>query len=154
MKHLAQINIARLMYPEGDKRTAGFFANIDRVNAAAERMPGFVWRLKDESGDATAIQAFHDPMIIVNMSVWENVETFEKFIWQTIHANIYRNKSKWFEAMTKPHFAMWWVEAGHIPTAAEGRARLEYLQNQGASDYAFGWESLPSATLWRESRCA
>lgn len=154
MNHLAQINIARLLYPEGDSRVADFFANIDRVNAAAERMPGFIWRLKDESGNATAIQAYDDPLTIVNMSVWENAETFEKFVWQTVHANIYRRKSGWFEQMSKPHFAMWWIEPGHIPSSAEGRARLEHLQTHGPSDYAFGWESLPSAKLWREGRCA
>jgi hypothetical protein len=50
MQHLAQINIARLRHPEGDPRVADFFANLDRVNAAAERMPGFVWRLNADPG--------------------------------------------------------------------------------------------------------
>ncbi len=154
MKHLAQINIARLLYPQGDPRVAGFFDNLDRVNAAAERMPGFVWRLKDDSGNATSISAYDDPAILVNMSVWESVETFETFVWQTVHANIYRLRTGWFEPMKSPHFAMWWIESGHIPTPAEGRARLEYLEQHGPSDHAFGWESLPAAKLWREGRCA
>lgn len=153
MKHLAQINIARLLHPQGDNRVAEFFANLDRVNAAAERMPGFVWRLKDESGDATSIQAYDDSRMIVNMSVWESVETFEKFVWQTIHANFYRKRTGWFEAMAKPHFAMWWVEPGHEPTPTEGRARLEHMESHGPSDYAFGWEGVAAAKLWREARC-
>jgi hypothetical protein len=154
MKHLAQINIARLMHPAGDQRVADFFANLDRVNAAAERMPGFVWRLKDETGNATEIQAFDDPMLVVNMSVWEDVENFERFVWQTVHAKIYNRKSSWFEVLAKPHFAMWWIDAGHTPTALEGRRRLEHLQENGPSDYAFGWESVASAQLWRKQRCA
>lgn len=154
MKQLAQINIARLRHPEGDERVADFFANLDRINGAAERMPGFVWRLKDESGDATAIQVYDDPMIIVNMSVWRDVESLERFVWQTVHANIYRRKTGWFEAMSKPHFAMWWIDAGIMPTAEEGRRRLEHLQENGPSDHAFGWESVPAAKLWREQRCA
>ncbi len=153
MRHLAQINIARLLHPEGDERVAEFFASLDRVNAAAERMPGFVWRLQDESGDATAIQAYDDPRIIVNISVWESVETLEKFVWQTVHANFYRKRTGWFEPMEGPHFAMWWVEPGHEPTAAEGRARLQHLDANGPSGNAFGWESLTSATLWRNARC-
>ncbi len=52
---------------------ADFFANLDRINAMAERMPGFVWRLKDESGNATAIPWPGDPTMNVNMSVWESV---------------------------------------------------------------------------------
>lgn len=153
-RHLAQINIARLLAPEGDPRVADFFANLDRVNAAAERMPGFVWRLKDDSsGNATSISPYEDPAVIVNMSVWESPETFEKFVWQTVHAAIYRRRGGWFEPMDKPHFAMWWVAPGTEPTAAEGRARLEHLHAHGPSEHAFGWESLPSATLWREARC-
>ncbi|MBX2805064.1 MAG: DUF3291 domain-containing protein [Hyphomicrobiales bacterium] len=154
MKHLAQINIGRLLYPEGDERVAGFFANIDRINAAAERMPGFVWRLKDERGDATSIDPYGDPMIVVNMSVWQDVESLERFVWQTVHANIYRRKAGWFEAMSKPHFAMWWIEAGAMPTAQEGVERLDHLQQNGASEFAFGWESVASAKLWREQLCA
>ena len=61
---------------------------------------------------------------------------------------------KVFEVMSKPHFAMWWIDAGTTPTAAEGWRRLEYLRENGPSDYAFGWESLPAAHLWRKQRCA
>ncbi len=154
MKHLAQINIARLLYPRGDSRVTDFFDNIDRVNAAGERMPGFVWLLKDDCGNATSIQLFDDPKIIVNMSVWESVEALEKFVWQTVHANIYHRKTGWFETASKPHLAMWWIEPGHIPTPEEGRERLTHLQDHGPSDYAFGWENIASAKLWRQQRCA
>jgi hypothetical protein len=153
MKHLAQINVGRLLYPQDDPRVAEFFDNLDRVNAAAERMPGFVWRLQDDSGNATSISAFDDPTLLLNMSVWESAEAFEKFVWQTVHAKFYRKRTGWFEQHAAPHFAMWWIEPGHIPTPAEGRARLEHLISHGSSDHAFGWDSLPSAELWRESRC-
>ena len=53
--HLAELNIARLRYPKGDPRADAFFDALDRVNATAERMTGFVWRLKDEGGNATNI---------------------------------------------------------------------------------------------------
>lgn len=154
MKYLAQINIARLRYPEGDPRVAGFFDNLDRVNAAAERMPGFIWRLQDDSGNATAISAFDDPMIIVNMSVWESPEALESFVWRTVHAAFYKRRANWFDAMDSAHFAMWWIDPAHRPGAQEGRERLEYLQKHGPSEHAFGWDSLPTASLWREARCA
>jgi len=153
MKHLAQINIGRLLYPHDDPRVADFFNNLDRINAAAERMPGFVWRLKDDSGNATSISAYEDPTLILNMSVWESAETFEKFVWQTVHASFYRRRTGWFEQLAQPHFAMWWIEPGDVPTPAEGRARLEHLTEHGPSDHAFGWEDLASAKLWREARC-
>jgi Domain of unknown function (DUF3291) len=153
MKHLAQINIGRLLYAQDDPRVAEFMDNLDRVNAAAERMPGFVWRLKDDSGNATSISAYEDPTILLNMSVWESAETFEAFVWRTVHAGFYRRRTGWFEPPAGPHFAMWWIEPGHVPTPAEGRARLEHLTQHGPSDHAFGWEDLASAKLWRDARC-
>jgi hypothetical protein len=154
MEQLAQINIARLRFPEGDPRVAEFFDNLDRVNAAAERMPGFVWRLKDDSGNATQIQAYDDPRIIVNMSVWETPDAFEAFVWRTVHLQFYRRRTDWFDRLDGPHFAMWWVPEGYRPTAREGRERLEHLAAHGPSDQAFGWESLNQDNLWMRARCA
>src|SRR6266481_3654734 len=129
--HLAQLNIGRIRYSLDDPRMADFVNNLDRVNAIAEHTPGFVWRLQDDSGNATAIHAFDDPRMLLNMSVWE-----------------------WFEPLDRPHFVLWRVPAGHLPDVAEAKGRLEHLWAHGPSDYAFGWESVPSAQLWKTARCA
>ena len=68
--NLAQLNVAKLKYPIDDPRVAEFVENLDRVNAVADRSDGFVWRLQDDSGNATDIHVFDDPSIVVNMSVW------------------------------------------------------------------------------------
>jgi Domain of unknown function (DUF3291) len=154
IRHLAQFNIGRLRYPTDDPRVADFMNNLDLVNSLAERSTGFVWRLKDDSGNATNIRPFADPTMIVNMSVRENVETLERFVWQTIHKRFYGRRPEWFEKMEKPHFVMWWVVAGHRPTIEEAKERLEYLTAHGPSDHAFGWESVPAAQLWKTGRCA
>src|SRR6202030_3511838 len=65
-QHLAQLNIGRLRYDLDDPRLADFIDNLARVNAIAERSEGFVWRLKDETGNATNIRAFDDPRMAVN----------------------------------------------------------------------------------------
>ena len=52
--HIAQLNIGRFRYSTGDPRMADFMMNLDRINALAERTDGFVWRLKDDSNNATA----------------------------------------------------------------------------------------------------
>ena len=95
--HLAQLNIGRLKGGKDDPRMVDFFANLDRINAVAERMPGFVWRLKDETNNATAMTAPGDETVAVNLTVWESAETLEKFVWQTAHAKIYARKHEWFE---------------------------------------------------------
>ena len=152
--HLAELNIGRLRYPYGDPRAADFFNNLNRINALAERSEGFVWRLKDESGNATGITPFDDPTIIPNLSVWKGPEALEKFVWQTVHKKFYHRKGEWFQPMSEAHFVMWWIEEGHIPTPAEALERLQHLREHGPSDYAFGWESLPNIKLWMSQQCA
>ena len=90
--HIAQLNIGRPLHPLDDPRMAGFIDNLDRVNALAERSPGFVWRLKDESNNATALRPFDDPNMLVNMSVWESVAALERFVWATVHKQFYSRK--------------------------------------------------------------
>lgn len=152
--HLAQLNVGTMLYPQDDPRMAGFMDNLDRVNAIADRSPGFVWRLQDESGNATSIQAFEDPELLVNLSVWETPEALQQFVWQTVHKQFYARRAEWFEVMDKMDFVMWWVEPGAVPTTREARERLEHLWANGPSDYAFGWEDLPNAEMWKEARCA
>jgi hypothetical protein len=52
---LAQINIGRLLAPQGDPRVQPFFDALDRINALADGAEGFVWRLQTESGNATDV---------------------------------------------------------------------------------------------------
>ena len=95
--HIAQLNIGRFRYPTDDPRMAAFMGNLDRINALAERSEGFVWRLKDDSNNATAIRPASDPTMAVNLSVWESVEALERFVWATVHKQFYNRKGEWFE---------------------------------------------------------
>jgi hypothetical protein len=152
--HLAQLNVGYARFPLDDARMAGFMGTLDSVNALAERSPGFVWRLQSDSGNATDIKLTANPQFIVNLSVWETPEQLEHFVWNTVHKRIYERKGNWFEKMASPHFVMWWIPAGHIPSPEEALARLEHLTRHGPSDHAFGWESLPNVKLWMNQRCA
>jgi hypothetical protein len=152
--HLAELNIARLKYPFDDPRVAEFADNLERVNGIADRSEGFVWRLQDDTGDATDIRAFDDPLVIVNMTVWRGPEYLERFVWNTVHKQFYRRRAEWFALMEKQHFVMWWVDAGHHPTLDEAKARLDQLDRLGDSDFAFGWSHLPHVKLWQQARCA
>ena len=151
--HLAELNIAKLTYPLDDPRLEGFVANLDRINALAERMDGFVWRLKDETGHSTTLQAFTDPTLIVNMSVWRDVSSLEHFVWNTAHKQIYAKKAEWFSAMKMQHFVMWNITEGDLPTVDEAKQRLEHLDTNGNTDHAFNWSHLPHVKLWQTQRC-
>ena len=135
--HLAQINIARLVAPIDDPRTAGFVSQLGPINALADSAPGFVWRLQSQSGNATDVPFGDDPFVIVNTSVWESIEALRNFTYSSRHIELFRDRAKWFENMDKPHYCLWWVPAGHIPTLDEGRERLRHFQEHGATAHAF-----------------
>ena len=105
-QHLAQLNIGRLRYEVSDPRMADFVDNLAFVNGLAERSPGFVWRYQDDSGSAIDTRPFDgDPRMAVNLSVWENVEALERFVWQTVHNRFYGRRrangsSRWTSAIS------------------------------------------------------
>lgn len=135
--HLAQLNIGRMRATLEDPVMAGFVARLDEINALADRSRGFVWRLQTEEGDATAIRAFDDPLILVNMSVWESIEALKSFVYQSDHVELLRARREWFEPPPGPSLVMWWIEAGHIPALEEAKARLDQLTIKGPSPAAF-----------------
>jgi hypothetical protein len=137
---LAELNVGRTRHDLDAPEMAGFMDNLDRVNAIADRAPGFVWRMQDEAGNATGIKPTDDPRFITNLSVWEDFASFEHFVWNTLHKRFLRRKAEWFEASSRPYFVMWYVEEGHQPTLDEALARLADLTANGPSDRAFGWE--------------
>ncbi len=139
--HLAQINIGRFIAPIDDPRMAGFVAQLDPINALADRSPGFVWRLQSDIGNATDIPySDTDPLMALNMSVWESIEALKNFVYASDHLVPFRDRAQWFEKLSKPHYCLWWVPAGHIPTIAEARNRLEHYQQHGSTPYAFWFQ--------------
>jgi hypothetical protein len=135
--HLAQINIGRLIAPIDDPKIAEFVAQLDPINALADSAPGFVWRLQSASGNATDIVYNDDPFVHVNMSVWESIEALADYAYGTKHVEVLRDRAKWFEKMDKPHYCLWWIPAGHLPTVAEGREHLEHYQTHGPTPFSF-----------------
>jgi hypothetical protein len=119
---------------------AGFVDNLEPINAIAESSQGFIWRLKDESGDATSIQIEGDPGLIVNMSVWDGVESLKHFMFKTHHIDFLKRKKEWFIPMTEESYVLWWVAQGHIPTIEEAMAKLKLLRQNGETPEAFSFK--------------
>ena len=135
--HLAQINIGRLRAAVDDPMIADFVANLDRINAIADTAPGFVWRLVGEGNNATDIQPdADDPLMAMNMSVWENVAALGAFVYRSDHLGVMRRRAEWFEKL-ELYMALWWVPAGHTPTIEEGWAKIEHLRRVGPTAEAF-----------------
>lgn len=136
--HLAQINIGRFLYERGDMANADFMNALDPVNAQADVAPGFVWRLVGDGNDATDLVPDEgDPQLLVNMSVWRDVDSLGAFVYRNSdHLAFMRRRKEWFEKI-EIYQALWWVPAGHIPSVAEGMERVALLRTQGPSAEAF-----------------
>lgn len=155
--HLAELNVGRLVAPTDDPRVADFMAALDRINGMGKRMPGFVWMMEGSGEPGTGnteTKIGGDPQFVSNLTVWEDVESLEKFVWQTVHRQFYARRAEWFELMGDMHFVMWFVPVGHKPSLQEALARLDHLREHGDSDHAFGWSWLKEARLWRSRGCS
>jgi heme-degrading monooxygenase HmoA len=134
---LAQINVGRLVAPTDSPAVAEFMEALDPINALAEAAPGFVWRLKSEAGNATAILTSDDPQFIVNMSVWESLEALRAYVYTTAHVEYLKRRREWFEQHVAMHLALWWMPAGEVPSVEEGLRRIEVIRERGPTAAAF-----------------
>jgi len=135
--HIAQLNVGRTLAPPDSPQIADFMAALDAINALADTSPGFVWRLKSDSGNATDILVSSDPNFLVNMSVWDSIEALFDFVYRTAHTAVMARRREWFEKPSQALLVLWWIPAGHVPSIEEALARLEHLRREGPSAHAF-----------------
>lgn len=143
--HLAQYNIARLVAPLDSPQLADFMAALDPLNGLADESPGFVWRHQTADGNSTSIRVRGDPMIIINFSVWEDVDSLFEYTYHSAHVEIFRRRREFFEEHMKAYAVLWWVSEGHEPTVEEAEERLVYLEEHGPSPQAFTFKKRFSA---------
>jgi hypothetical protein len=139
--HLAQCNIVKLKAPLDSPVVAGFVAALDPINALADSAPGFVWRLKTDDGDATKIRVFSDDQILLNLSVWESMDSLTQYVYRSGHKDVLRQRRQWADRFEGVQSAMWWVRAGSIPEPTDAVERLAHLERVGPSDYAFTFQN-------------
>jgi len=133
--HIAQINVARFRLAREHPVNAEFEAALDEVNRLAEASPGFVWRMIGE-GESD------DPALTINMTVWESVEQLAAFAYRNLtHRTVMRRRAEWFVEMPA-YLALWWVEAGRMPSLSEGMGKLELIGRLGATAGAFDFRTV------------
>jgi hypothetical protein len=146
--HLAQMNVARMMFPVDDPRMAEFAAAIRGVNALADQAPGFVWRLPSYLDDTDAIRVSGSDMLLVNMSVWADVESLKTFTYKNPeHFAVFRRRREWFDRLDVPHLALWWLPQGEVPSIGEGERRLNILAENGPGPDAFTFAAVQPPPL-------
>jgi uncharacterized protein DUF3291 len=142
---LAQLNIGIIKGPMDSPVMADFASSLERINAVADQSPGFVWRLQTEGGDATSIRPFENENMLVNMSVWRDVESLNAYVYSSAHVEVMRRRREWFERMTDAYLVLWWVPTGHRPSVAEALTKLDALRAKGPTAEAFTFrQAFPS----------
>ncbi len=138
---LAEINVARIKGTTiEDPIMKEFVDNLDTINALAENSDGFVWRLKDDSNNATNLNPYNDVQIIINISVWKDVETLSNYVYKTVHTNFLRRRKEWFKNYGEVSTAMWWIPEGKYPTVEEAVEKLAQLQKNGPNKDVFNFK--------------
>lgn len=142
-KHLAELNIGRLRAPLDHPSMKEFSDFLDPVNKLAEESEGFIWRFTDDEGTPSSYlqTPFSSQDILVNFSVWKDLESLKRFTFHTVHTYFLRNRASWFHRMQSHHLVLWWIDAGTIPTLKEAKNRLEYLESNGPSPFAFTFKN-------------
>lgn len=113
---------------------------LDPINAIAEATPGFVWRLTDDGGQSSSyveLPGNDDPLLIINYSIWKDLESLKHFIHKSGHMAYLRRRREWFESLEAPTSVMWWIPRGEVPTVSEANDRLLHLQEVGPSERAW-----------------
>jgi hypothetical protein len=141
---LAQLNIALMKESLESPRMADFVANLDRINAVADQSAGFVWRYRTPQGTTEERELFGEKAL-VNVSVWQDLESLRQYVYQSAHRDIMRRRAEWFESMSEAFLVLWWVPAGHRPSLAEARARLDLLRTKGPTADAFTFRQVFAA---------
>ncbi|MGB3028488.1 MAG: DUF3291 domain-containing protein, partial [Candidatus Microthrix parvicella] len=116
--HLAELNVARLREPLDHADTAEFVRVLEPINAVAEATPGFIWRLTDDDGSSSSyveLPGNDDPLLIVNYSIWADLESLKHFMFKSGHASYLRRRREWFQPMDEAATVLWWVPAGTVP---------------------------------------
>ena len=141
--YLAEFNIGILRHDWEDPRIADFANALDQVNNIAARSPGFVWRLPDEEMEAAQCNPDGvlggNPRTASTLSVWEDVDSLEQFVWRTLHKRFFDRREEWFAPDQGIRLVLWHIYQDHRPSINEAVERLRNLESRGDTDFAFGW---------------
>ena len=144
--HLAQLNVGRLVDDPDSDTVREFMDALEPINRLGELSPGFVWQLRDDDGPGSTGQRFpgheDDPRFIINLTVWEDVESLRHYTTRSGHAMYLKRRREWFEKPAQATTVLWWVEDGHRPDLREAAERLARIRSDGPTPHAFDFTTV------------
>ena len=137
---IAQMNWGRLKFSLKDKRMAEFADSLNEVYSLAENHPGFIWRMSDKQSESQLADLGFDKFISSTVSVWKDINSLKDYTYNSLHGVYLKRSSEWFKKIDGPQLVIWNTDNDAKPTFKESFNRLEYLKNNGSTDYAYSWE--------------
>jgi len=137
---IAQMNWGTLKHCLKDERMIEFTNSLSSIYSLAENHPGFIWRIPDAEAEKQLLELGFDELTSSTVSVWNNLDSLKDYTFNSLHS-VYLNRSlEWFKKVEGPQLVIWDIANDHQPTFKESFNRLEYLNNNGTTDYAYGWK--------------
>ena len=134
---LAQLNIADAKAAQSSEIMQGFVKRLDEIHLLADNAPGFIWRYNNEEGDDVGKRIFGNPLLLINMSTWEDFASLRQFVYKSVHKELIQERESWFKKMPEMYQVLWWVPAGHTPSVQEAKDKLELVRKLGPTAEAF-----------------
>jgi len=136
---LAQINVANAKSDKTSDIMRGFVDRLDEIHQLGDNAPGFIWRLQTEDGDDGSLSVFNDTLLLINITVWEDIDSLRNFVYKSIHKELIRDRNDWFDNMPEMHQALCWIPEGHIPTLQEAKRKIDLIRRDGPTENAFSF---------------
>ena len=114
-----------------------FFHYWIELNRLARNSPGFVWRLAEDEEESARIDGRQDRPLLLNLSVWEDLESIFNYVYGKPHLRIMKEGTKWIEPTKEAHYVLWWIPGDHTPDLEEAENRLKMIRKTGPSENAF-----------------
>ena len=133
--HIIHANIATMHAPFDDPRMADFVAMADKIDALARSSPGFI--AQPTPPDEGAV---YKGRVLLNLSIWESVESLELFTYSGRHELALTRRAEWFTQLPKPNYVLFWMPAGEVPTEKEITRRIRHLRDHGPTPFAFNFD--------------
>ena len=148
---LAHVTESRMRAPLEDPIMARFAFAFDTISRVARASDGFLWQLESHEPGHPILHP-DDPLRVVTVSAWVDYTSLHYFTYRSSHGKALLRRRDWFEAVSQPATAMWWIPVDAMPGLDAAVSRLNHLRRYGPSPRAFTLRSRFNPAGQREGR--
>ena len=130
--HLYHANVAIARASLDHPIMKDFVDLADIIDDIASKSPGFI----SQPAPPDEGSIYVDPHLL-NLSVWESVESIRNFTFSGEHAAALNRREDWFIQGQPYNYVLYWDTAGKLPTEMNVKARFDHLEEHGPTPYAF-----------------